>query len=239
MQKTFVMAKHALIATTAALAVGCAATDPIPSRGEAELVWTSHDERPGWMNEPNTSFDEDETWSFVGRSVRHATERSAIEAARRYAMIKAVKGIRSHVDVDDRTRITGDSAEDQIQNQQLSIDKGRIVTAHGEIGPIRASETYLRAYDSSDGRYYTAAVQLRVPPDARQAYEATFEAPQTDDGSANKPPESGGEGNNNTPASRDGSRSAKPDNGALQASEIQQGHRDAQANAQLREALEF
>ena len=228
MQKTSGMVKLALITTTAALAVGCSGTEPIPSRGDAELVWTSHDERPGWMNEPETSFDEDETWSFVGRSVRHATERSAIEAARRDAMVKAVKGIRSHVELEDSTRITGSSAEDQIQNQQLSMDKQRIVTARGEIGPIRPSESYMRAYDSGDGRYYTAAVQLRVPPDARQAYEATFEAPDTDNG-----------GNNQGPASGEGGNSQNSANGDPNAGETRPGERDAAASPLRSEALEF
>lgn len=198
-------------------AVGCQTMDPMPSRDNAELVWSSHENRPSWMDHPDANFSEHEGWSVVGRSVRHATERSAIAEARRDAMVKAVTAIRSHIEVEDETQISGEAPEDEVQVRNLSQDSTRIITANGEIGPIRASETYLRAFDGEEGRYYTAAMKIEVPVEAREAYESTFEQPgeggEDDAGATAKDTEAAPNGDKPTAAGDTGATTKEPVSG--------------------------
>lgn len=166
---------------SALILAGCGGMQPVPQNG-ANQVWTTHDERPEWTRRAEPETDKGKPWFFVGESMRHATERAAIDAARRDAVATAVKSVRRNVDIIETERIGGDNTDREVQTQGVTTEKNRRISSGGNIGPIRVADSYVTAYDSDeDGRFYRAFVRVRVPTEAREAYRNSFHPSEAED----------------------------------------------------------
>jgi hypothetical protein len=110
--------------------------------------------------------------------MRHATERGAIDAARREAVASAVKALRRDVVLRERERLGGTTPDREVQSRKVTTRKDRLIRARGDIGPLPVTDAYVTAYDGDRaGRFYRAYVRVRVSPGARKLYRRTFSVP--------------------------------------------------------------
>ncbi|PLY12630.1 MAG: hypothetical protein C0624_00535 [Desulfuromonas sp.] len=149
-----------------ALLAGCASSGVnAPTPGQEALIWSSEAQRPGWtMMEPEGV--EDGLLTFVGTSLRHATEQGAREDARRNVTSAVVKYMGTLVkDKFEKASVSYglDSSVIDPTSSARQFEKQLATNLDGQVKP---KNWYAEKWQTPTGIGYQYFVEAKVPANA-------------------------------------------------------------------------
>lgn len=144
-----------------AMITGCATTfNPAPVG--KKLVWSTHDDRPGWTAQ-TTEADRDYRY-FVGLSERHSTERGARDAALLSARTTAASFLGTAVKDEVSRSTEGKNAADATTNPDVALKRLEQTLAAHMIQRLEPETWYLENWLDDEGKpFWIAFVRSRVP----------------------------------------------------------------------------
>ncbi|AJF08174.1 hypothetical protein [Geoalkalibacter subterraneus] len=153
-----------LLALIPALAVcACSTTYPPAPIGDS-IIWSTHDERPGWSVEA-PDIDEGDEYVFVGQSLYHSTERGARVNAEANAAQQAALFLSRHVEGQYAESTTGGGTESGIQDPNVSIDGVLKISTDQVLNKMQVDEWYLENWRKGPDTLWKAFVRVKIPKD--------------------------------------------------------------------------
>lgn len=154
---------------TLAMLAGCASSGvDIPKPGQESLIWSSEAQRPGWtMMEPEGV--EDGLLTFVGTSLRHATEQGAREDARRNVTSAVVKYMGTLVKDKFEKASVSYGLDSSVIDPTSSARQFEKQLATNMASQVKPKSWYAEKWQTPTGIGYQYFVQAKVPANAMDA----------------------------------------------------------------------
>jgi len=152
-----------------ALLAGCASSGvEIPDAVQEKLIWSSASERPAWtMMEPEGV--EDGMLTFVGTSVRHATEQGAREDARRNVTTAVVKYMGTLVKDKFEQASVSYGASSSVVDPTTSARQFEKQLATNLAAQVKVKQWYAEKWQIPTGIGYQYFAHAKVPANAMDA----------------------------------------------------------------------
>lgn len=148
------------------LLIGCApqATVTPPPVGD-QLVWASHGHRPDWVISPPEHDVQEGRYLFVGMSYRHATERSAREAALANAATQVVRHATTMAQKEFDLSSEGKAYEGRTLTARINSTDKDHVEAIGLLKESVTRDVYIEQWRKGAQPFFKAYVLLEVSED--------------------------------------------------------------------------
>ena len=129
-----------------------------------KIVWTNVEEgRPDWTVDAPDNDDNQDSYTFVGQSRFHSTEKSARASAEADAIAHAAKFLEQNAILDYRETANGSSADSGIQDANVSISDSVQVKADEFVKRVTIEEWYLENWVRDSKYLWKAYVKVKLP----------------------------------------------------------------------------
>jgi len=139
---------------------GCSTNQHQPPKVGNELSWSTHQNRPDWVvKQPKKTED---LYRFVGVSYRHATERSAREAAIANAATHLIRHASQLVNKEYELKSSGKAKESRVLNSRVLMNDIDQVEAIGIIQNMGLTDIYIEYWKSDSSTFFKAFALVEI-----------------------------------------------------------------------------
>ncbi len=131
-----------------------------PPKVGVDLVWSTHDERPEWL--VKTPQHTEEEYRFVGFSFKHATERSARDAAFANAASKVVQHAAIMTQKHYELQSKGKTPESKTITNTVEISDLESIEAIGIIRNLHTKDIYIEQWKMGSSTFFKATALVSI-----------------------------------------------------------------------------
>lgn len=144
--------KKILLVLVCSSFVACSTLNDEPPKMNADLVWSSHSDRPDWVIAPPKR--DDQKIYFVGKSYKHSTERAASQSSYSNALAELIQHAQPQVTKDTTQTVVSQGDTSDTISSTLSSTDIESLRASGLLADISTESTYMEQWQSNSELFF-------------------------------------------------------------------------------------